>query len=128
MDEVSCHAQYLGLPSAISKNMRHIFGNIKDRVWKKLQSWKSRLFSCGGREILVKAVAQVIPTYAMSCFKLPSSLSGEIQSLCSDFWWGIDANKKNAHWLAWSKMHQPKELGGMGFRDLEKFNQAMLAK
>ncbi|KAL5768624.1 hypothetical protein ACOSQ2_015407 [Xanthoceras sorbifolium] len=54
-----------------------------------------------------------IPTYAISCFKLPSSVDGEIQSLCSDFWWGINANKKKVHWLAWSKMCQPKELGGI---------------
>ena len=41
-----------------------------------------------GREILIKAVVQVIPTYTMSCLKLLVSLCIEIESLIRKFWWG----------------------------------------
>jgi hypothetical protein len=32
------------------------------------------------------------------------------------------------HWLAWDKVARPKSFGGVGFRDLRVFNQALLAR
>ncbi|KAL0396708.1 UNVERIFIED_CONTAM: putative mitochondrial protein [Sesamum calycinum] len=80
-----------------------------------------------GKEVLIKAVAQAIPTYAMGCFRLPISLVKEIQSMVANYWWHNGETKK-IHWLSWKKMCILKALGGMSFRDLHAFNLAMLSK
>ncbi|XP_075662961.1 uncharacterized protein LOC142632449 [Castanea sativa] len=71
--------KYLGLPSIIGKSKVEIFVEIKERVEKKLLGWKEKILSVGGREILIKAVAQAIPTYTMSYFQIPISLCDEIE-------------------------------------------------
>jgi hypothetical protein len=45
-----------------------------------------------------------------------------------DFWWGIEEGKKKMHWRSWEWLSTPKSLGGMGFRELNLFNQAMLGR
>lgn len=70
----------------------------------------------------------MILTYAMSCFRLPSSIVTEIEKACSNFWWGVDEGRKRLHWKTWKYLSSPKCMGGMGFRYLESFNKALLAK
>ena len=84
----SRHSKYLGLPSIIGKSKIEVFTKIKERVGRKLSGWKEKIISIGGREILIKAVVQAIPTYTMSCFQLPKGLCDEIESMMSKFWWG----------------------------------------
>jgi hypothetical protein len=76
----------------------------------------------------LKAVVQAIPTYCMSVFKLPKALCSEINSLMMNFFWGHKEKNKRIHWMSWRKMSLSKAKGGMGFRDLENFNKALLAK
>ena len=62
-----------------------MFAEIKERVGRKLSGWKEKILSIGGREILIKAVAQAIPTYTMSCFQFPKGLCDEIESMMRKF-------------------------------------------
>lgn len=83
---VSCHATYLGLPSEIGKNKNDVFKHIRERVEKKVSGWQEKLFSKGGKDVLIKAVIQAIPTYPMSIFRLSAGLCWDIEKLAADFW------------------------------------------
>lgn len=118
----------LGLPSLVGKNKRNTFNDIKDKLRKKLAGWKEKLLSKAGKEILIKAMAQAIPTYTMSCFKLPDSLYEELSSMIRNFWWGQKPEKKKVAWLSWEKLCSPKACGGMGFKTIKEFSLTLLAK
>ncbi|XP_012836236.1 PREDICTED: uncharacterized protein LOC105956874 [Erythranthe guttata] len=127
MEVVDKHDKYLGLPSGLGKSKREAFVNIRDRVCQRLQGWKEKWLSKGGKEILIKAVIQAIPTYAMSCFRLPRYFTEEIERLMAKFWWE-DSQGKGVHWARWKELCKSKDFGGLGFRDLHAFNTALLAK
>ena len=86
------------------------------------------MLSMGGKEILIKAVAQTIPIYTMSCFQLPNGLCDDLESMMRNFWWGQKDQETKIAWVGWRKMCKSKLQAGMGFRNLQAFNLAMLAK
>lgn len=61
---------YLGLPENISGSKKKVFAFIQDRLSTRINSWSEKLLSKGGKEVMIKSVAQALPTYVMSCFLL----------------------------------------------------------
>lgn len=122
------YERYLGLPSFIGRAKYSSFAQIKEKVWSKLKGWKEKLISQASKEILIKSVAQAIPAYAMSCFRLPNRLIKDIEMLIRRFWWGQNGDKGKMHWLPWDTLCKSKANGGIGFRELGSFNEALLAK
>jgi hypothetical protein len=81
---------YLGLPSMIGRSKKATFSYIKDRIWKRINSWRGRALSKAGKEIMIKSVLQAIPSYIMSMFLLPSLLIDDIEKNDKCFlveWW-----------------------------------------
>lgn len=92
------YEKYLGLPIVVGRNKKASLNYIKDRVWGKLQGWKEKLLSQAGKEVLLKAVVQAIPTFAMSCFKLLVGLCQDIEMLIHKFQQGQRGDRRKIHW------------------------------
>ena len=133
MDSLNVHndvlqSTYLGMPSFVGKSRMSVFNFITENMWKRVQAWSDRPLSRAGKEILLKSMAQSIPNYVMSCFQLPDGICEKMRAIISNHWWGFEGGKKKMHWRSWDWLTTPKFMGGMGFRDMKIFNQAMLAK
>lgn len=70
----------------VGRSKRQTFASICGRVKSKLDGWKETFLSQAGKEILIKDVAQALPTYCMSVFQLPQALCKSLNSLMSRFW------------------------------------------
>ncbi|PNY16050.1 ribonuclease H, partial [Trifolium pratense] len=121
-------SKYLGMPIALGRSKKQIFNFIQEKIWKKLKGWKEKHLSFAGRGTLIKAVAQAIPTYLMSSFLMPKGVCDQLEQMICNFWWGSSTDHRKIHWIKWSKVCTQKKQGGMGFRNLRAFNEALLAK
>ena len=52
--------KYLGLPFLIGRSKKATFNFIKDRIWKKINSWSSKCLSKAGREVLIKMLKFIL--------------------------------------------------------------------
>ncbi|KAG7559049.1 Reverse transcriptase zinc-binding domain [Arabidopsis thaliana x Arabidopsis arenosa] len=119
--------KYLGLPEQFGRKKKEMFQFISDSVQGKISGWQTKFLTAAGKETLIKSVAYAMPVYSMNVFQLPKELCSEINSMIARFWWGTTPDKKKLSWVSWQKMTTPKKQGGLGFRDLHQFNQALLA-
>lgn len=128
ISHIASSEKYLGLPVYIGKSKKKMFEYIKQKVWLRIQGWQEKLLSRAGKEIMIKAVAQAIPTYAMSCFDQSEELCKEISTIIGRYWWSQHDKTNKIHWVSWEILTRSKSRGGLGFRDLYTFNIAMLAR
>ena len=86
--------KYLGLPMVGGKSKVNTFKGLQERITKRVMGWKEKTISKAGREVLIKTVAQAIPTYSMSIFKFPKKGCDDINSVLAKYWWGQTRNEK----------------------------------
>lgn len=83
------------------------------------------------RKVVEKFLSRQWPRpclHVMGVFKLPFSVCDDLSKVIRNFWWGSEKGKRKTHWISWDKMVMPKRQGGIGFRDMRIFNQALLAR
>jgi hypothetical protein len=67
--------------------------------------------SHAAKETLIKGVAQALPAFVMSVFKLTNGFCDQFEKLIRDFWWGDDLNHRKVHWASWENLIKQKRKG-----------------
>ena len=104
IDTEALSDKYLGLPALVGAKRSDCFKHFVERIRERIGVWMAKLLSMGGKELLLKAVAQSIHVFAMSVFNIPKGVCKDITDLIAQFWWGGDGYKKIMHWYAWWKI------------------------
>ena len=86
--------KYLGLRVPEGKMHKGRFETTHERLRKRLIDRSEQYVSFGNKEILIKAVAQAIPTYVMSVLLLPVSVCDDLTRMMRQCWWGVGNGKR----------------------------------
>lgn len=121
------NGHYRSLPSLIVRSKKAVFNFLKERMRKKIQDWNVKCLSRAGKSVLLRIVAQAIPSYSMFCFLLPLFVKN-FSELWIVFGGGLVLVLTRASDGFREKISMAKYKGRMGFRDLHGFNLALLGK
>jgi len=119
---------YLGLEVGGNPRKKKFWEPVLNKLKLRLSVWKGRFLSMAGRICLIKSVITTIPLYYLSLFKAPDSVCKSIISIQRRFLWGWGKEKIPISWVSWKIICKPREEGGLGIRDILKFNVALLSK
>lgn len=75
----------------------------------KLNAWKGKFLSFGGKHILINSVLQSIPIYLLSSIILPKWVIYDLHRIFARFLWNFKDEGRNKHWVAWIEVFCPKK-------------------
>lgn len=120
--------KYLGLPADWGSSRSSALHWIRDIILTKIEGRKENLLNQAGKEILIKAVLQVVPSYAMSIIRFHKNFCKSICAAIARFWWRSKGRNRGTHWKSWADITRSKGEGGLGFKDFTDMNSSLLAK
>lgn len=119
----SLPVRYLGIPLDSQKLKVSQFSALTDAINSYISSWKGHTLSYAGRLELIKSVIQGVASFWLQQVFLPVGVVDHITAICRRFLWGGKACP-----VAWEKVCRTIEEGGLGLKDLQTWNKALLAK
>ncbi|KAJ9536724.1 hypothetical protein OSB04_un000109 [Centaurea solstitialis] len=120
--------RYLGVPLSPVTLRVADYGPLITKVRTRIQNWKSKFLSYGGRKQLVSSVLQSLQLYWMGVFVLPSVVIHEIEAMFRDFLWAHGSSSKGRCRVAWAEVCKTHENGGLGLRRMTTWNRALVSR
>lgn len=80
---------YLGCPIGHAKRKKVHFTGLIKKIQDKLQLWKCKLISFGGKVVLINHVLQSMPIYLLSAITPPKCIIYDIHRIFAKFLWNF---------------------------------------
>ncbi|XP_019229533.1 PREDICTED: uncharacterized protein LOC109210559 [Nicotiana attenuata] len=119
---------YLGCPIFYARRKLEYYQPMITKILDKLQTWKGRLLSIGGRAILISSVLQSMPVHLLSAVNPPNYVINRLHKIFAQFFWSSAVGGNSRHWASWNTLCMPYEEGGIGFRSLHDVSKALFCK
>ncbi|WMV49196.1 hypothetical protein MTR67_042581, partial [Solanum verrucosum] len=119
---------YLGCPIFYKRKQKSYYHQMIQRIGAKIQGWKGKLLSYGGRAILIKHVLQSTPIHCLSVMNPPSNVLNLVQRIMAQFFWNSCIGGRGRQWSKWGNLCLPENEGGLGFRLLHDVSMALFCK
>lgn len=84
--------------------------------------------SLAGCITLINSVLNATSVYTLSFYKSPSKVIREIRSIQRKFLWDGGGERKQVHWVSWDLVCSSRDSGGLGIKNVEVMNLALLNK
>jgi hypothetical protein len=120
--------KFFGIPVGANPRRRATWKPIVEIMEKRLSTWSSCHLSYGGRITLINSVLTSLPLYFFSFFKAPRCIIQQLVRIQRNFLWGGSIENKKLCWIKWDQICLPRNKGGLGVKNLELFNLALLSK
>lgn len=105
---------YLGMNVGINHRLARSWSMLIDKVRRRINSWKGKNLSFGGRITLIQAVLSAVPIYYLSFYRIPKNIIRALTGLQRRFLWGVVRKTKKSLGLGGARYVWRKNLGGWG--------------
>ncbi|KAM3220651.1 hypothetical protein P3L10_019919 [Capsicum annuum] len=119
---------YLGCLIFYSKQNMSFYSDLIQKVLGRLQSWKGKLLSHGGRVVLISHVLQSMPIHLLSAVDPPDYVIKKLHKSFAQFFWSNSVGDRSRHWAKWLELCLPQDEGVLGFRSMFDVSKALFAK
>ncbi|XP_075088393.1 uncharacterized protein LOC142170391 [Nicotiana tabacum] len=87
----------LGCPIFYARRKMDYYKGMINNVLNKLQSWKGKLLSIGGRAVLISHVIQSMPIHLLCAVNVPTNVINKLHKLMARFFWSSSIEGGHRH-------------------------------
>ncbi|GKD39369.1 hypothetical protein Tco_1259576, partial [Tanacetum coccineum] len=111
------------MPLITKRLSREECKQLLDKVKNKVGDWKNKFLYYARRVQLIASVLGSIQIYWASVFQLPKTTLKDIERILKGFLWCQGDLARGKAKIAWKTLCKPKCQGGLGFKDLGRWNE-----